>query len=126
MPFVHIKSLPFENKSHVAATLRQISRQLADTNNIDQRHITVTWEYYESQHYLGSGAAGARFDPQHHQIIVDLMVPDFNNAASVETMMHTIATTVMQAMDLPENCIFIRCQLVPSGHVMEGGHIVQW
>lgn len=88
--------------------------------------MTVTWEFFQSQHYLCGEDSGHRFDPQRHQILVDLLEPGFNNAANVETMMQGIASALEETLQLPQASIFINTRYAASGMVMDAGEIVRW
>ncbi len=126
MPFIHIKSLPFSDDKNPSSVLEKIAKRFAQKAGIEQRHVTVTWEYFQPQHYLCGAASGVRFDPRRHQILVDLIVPDFNSAADVETMMRSIASSLEELLQLPQACVFIGARFAASGMVMDTGEIVRW
>lgn len=126
MPFIHIKSLPISDDNDSSAALKQIARRFSQQTGIEQRHVTVTWQFFRPQHYVCGDASGHRFDPQRHQILVDLVVPDFNDSTAVETMMQSIASALEENLQLPQACVFINTRYAASGMVMDAGKIVRW
>jgi hypothetical protein len=109
-----------------AAALKQISRRFSRQTGIEQRHVTVTWRFFRPQHYLCGEDAGSRFDPRHHQILVDLLVPDFNDSAAVEMMMQRLASALEEILKLPQASVFINTRYARSGMVMDSGEIIRW
>ena len=126
MPFIHIKSLPFTGGEALPGIIKRLSTHFSEQTDIEARHVTVTWEFFKAQHYLFGGVSGDAFDPQQHQVLVDLLVPDFNNANTVEKMMRAIATSLTQTMKLPKQGLFINCRYAGSAMVMDAGEIVRW
>jgi phenylpyruvate tautomerase PptA (4-oxalocrotonate tautomerase family) len=126
MPFIHIKSLPLKDSHDVPEAIQHLSKQFAMRHGIDERHVTVTWEYFEPKLYLFGGVTGRQFDPGRHQILVDLLVPDAQDAAAVKRMMTSIVSLLTEILHLPEKSIFINTRYARSGMVMDAGEIVQW
>ena len=106
--------------------LEQLSLRFAEANGIDKRHVTVTWEYFQPQHYRFGGVSGDAFNPQRHQVLVELLVPDFNDAPTVAAMMQNIATALNEFLSIPEKAIFIHTRFAASGMVLDAGEIVRW
>jgi phenylpyruvate tautomerase PptA (4-oxalocrotonate tautomerase family) len=126
MPFIHIQSLPMPEDKDPAAALERIAGQFSRQTGIEQRHVTVTWQYFQPQHYVRGKWSGPCFDPQRHQVLVDLLVPDFNDAAAVERMMQSIASALEEILQLPQASVFIHTRHAASGMVMDVGEIVRW
>ena len=126
MPFIHIKSLPPVDDPDISEVLKQLSQRFAEANGIDERHVTVTWEYFQPQHYRFGGVSGDALDPQRHQVLVDLLVPDFNDAPTIAAMMQSIATTLEEILSIPGKAIFIHTRFAASGMVLDAGEIVRW
>ena len=126
MPFIHIRSLPLGEKADIPRVLRKVSSRFAADTGVAERHITVTWEYFPSGHYLFGAQSGAAFDARRHQILVELLVPDFNAEETAAQMMRSIALALTQTLNLPNKCIFIHCRYAHANRVMEGTEVVQW
>jgi hypothetical protein len=126
MPFIHIQSLPMPDDTDPSEALELVARRFSQQTGIEQRHVTVTWQFFRPQHYLRGEESGDRFDPKRHQILVDLLVPDFNDAAAVKTMMRSIASALEENLKLPQACLFINTRFAAPGMVMEAGEIVRW
>ena len=126
MPFIHIKSLPLRQGEDLPRAIKDLADYFSEHTQIEERHVTVTWEFLEPHHYLAGGVAGEWFDPLQHQILVDLLVPDFNASHTVEKMMTTIATALMQSLQLPKESIFINSRYTGSAMVMDAGDILRW
>ena len=61
-----------------------------------------------------------------HPLIVDLLIPDFNDHNQVQRMMRSIATSLSEELDCPMNRVFINCRYARSGMVFDDGEIVEW
>lgn len=125
MPFIHIKSLPFEEDLEMSSLLAAVSRDFSEQVGIEIEHITVTWEYLESWHYAAGGRTAASQPKDSHPILVDLLVPDFDPPETIEKMMKCIAASVAKRVGIPENNIFINVRQARSGQVFDGGEIVR-
>ena len=126
MPFIHIKSLPFEKRFDVASTIKNIAREFSVKTGIELRHIHTTWQFYESGHYAKGGEV-AEYQPRaNYPIIVDLLTPDFNDLKVIATMLETIAESLSQQLNFPKNNIFINHNQAHSAMVFDDGRIVKW
>jgi hypothetical protein len=110
MPFIHTKSLPLENRNSVPDVINNISKSFQEDTEIEEKHITVTWEYYESNHYSFGGLLGKMHDFKIHQIIVDLLIPNFNDKNMIKKMMTSISNNLSEGMGCPCDRIFIHCR----------------
>lgn len=126
MPFIHIKSLPFEDPVDIAGILKNIATDFSTSTGVELRHIHTTWEYYRPGHYAkGDQAAG--YQPENnYPLIVDLLTPDFNDANVITLMLETIADSISRRATFPKNNIFINHRQAHSGMVFDDGAIVHW
>ena len=126
MPFIHIKSLPFETPLDVPGVITGICRDFAQANDIALEHVHVTWEYFEPGHFA-KGNSAPRFQPQTpHSILVDLLTPDFNSGPSVQKMMRTLADSISVRAEVSVRKIFINHRPAHSGMVFDDGEVVTW
>ncbi len=126
MPFIHIKSLPFETPLDVPAVITAIGRDFAEENNIPLEHVHVTWEYFEPGHFA-KGDSAPEFQPKGpHSLLVDLLTPDFNAMDAIGTMLRTLAHSISGRADVPRHKIFINHRQAFSGMVFDDGEVVTW
>jgi phenylpyruvate tautomerase PptA (4-oxalocrotonate tautomerase family) len=126
MPFIHIKSLPFEQGREIGAIVTAVSRDFSEQVGIDIAHVTATWEYLESWHYAAGGRAAVNQPEDSHPILVDLLVPDSNSPEAIEKMLECVASSIADRARVPKNNIFINARLARSGQVFDAGEIVRW
>lgn len=126
MPFIHIKSLPFEEDPEMSSILTAVSGDFSKQVGVGIEHVTVTWEYLESWHYAAGGRTAASQPKDSHPILVDLLVPDFNPPETIEKMLKCVAASVSKRVGMPENNIFISVRQARSGQVLDGGEVVRW
>ncbi|WDT77425.1 MAG: hypothetical protein MPW16_09450 [Candidatus Manganitrophus sp.] len=126
MPFIHIKSLPFEEDLEMSSILAAVSRDFSERVGIEIAHVTVTWEYLESWHYAAGGLTAPNQPKESHPLLVDLLVPDFNPPETIEKMLTCVAASIAQRVGIPENNIFINVRQARSGQVFDAGEIVRW
>jgi len=126
MPFIQIKSLPFENSFDVSKVVAAISKDFSIANNISVLHIHTSWEFYLSGQYA-KGENTPNFHPQsHHPIIVDLLTPDFNNNETIKLMLVSLAKSISSHSKMNIDNIFINHRHAHSGMVFDDGKIVEW
>ncbi len=126
MPFIHIKSLPFEKPRDVPAVITGISRDFAEENAIPLEHVHVTWEYFLPGHFA-KGDSAPEFQPEGpHSILVDLLTPDFNSKETIGTMLQTLAQSICDRAQIPHNKIFINHRRAFPGMVFDDGEVVAW
>ncbi len=126
MPFIHIKSLPFEEKIDIANTIKNVAIDFSGNTDIQLCHIHTTWEYYQPGHYA-KGDKIAEFQPKnHYPIIVDLHTPDFNDLKIIGIMLESIANSISKNTGFPKNNIFINNHAAKSNMVFDDGDIVKW
>lgn len=126
MPFIHIKSLPFEEPLDVPGIIKNIAQDFSRKTGIEPNHIHTTWEFYPSRHYA-KGDRVADYQPKsQYPIIVSLLAPDFNSPDTVRLMLKTIADSIARHVDFPINNIFINHTQAHSGMVFDDGKIVYW
>jgi len=126
MPFIHIKSLPFEELIDVTSLIKNIASDFSDKTGIELSHIHTTWEYYSPGHYA-KGNQVAEYQPNNnYPVIVDLLTPDFNDSFIIALMLETIADSISRHADFQKNNIFINHRQALSGMVFDDGEIVYW
>lgn len=126
MPFIQIKSLPFEQGREIGAVLTAVSRDFSEQVGIDIAQVTATWEYLESWHYAAGGRTAVNQPEDSHPILVDLLVPDFHPPEVVQKMLECVAGSIADRARVPTNNIFINVRQARSGQVFDAGEIVRW
>jgi phenylpyruvate tautomerase PptA (4-oxalocrotonate tautomerase family) len=126
MPFIHIRSLPFDKSFDMATVLEGLTKDFAKGTGIGLEHVTATWEFFAPGHYAVAGKA-AQYQPQDsHPVLVDLLAPDFNSAATVEKMLTTVSASISKHTKVAATNIFINHRQAHSGMVFDAGEIVEW
>jgi hypothetical protein len=46
MPFIHIKSLPFEKSLEIKTVLEGVSEDFSHETEIALEHVTATWKFF--------------------------------------------------------------------------------
>lgn len=126
MPFVHVKSLPFETSIDISAAVEKISRDLAAATGIGLEHIAVTWTFFAPGRYAVAGKCISHQPMDSHPVLVDLLMPDFNSPEAVENMLKSAAFSICQHTDVPVQNIFINYQQARSGMVFDRGQVMRW
>jgi len=126
MPFIHIKSLPFEEEFDISNTIVNIATDFSNRTGIELRHIHTTWEFYLPGNYA-KGDEVAEYQPKEgYPIIVDLLSPDFNELKIITVMLESIADSISEQLDFPKNNIFINHRQAHSAMVFDDGNVVKW
>ena len=126
MPFIHIKSLPFEQPFDVANAVEDISKDFAQAMGIGIEHITTTWLFLQPGHYAWAGKAVQYQAKESHPVLVDVVAPDFNAPETVARMLHTVAASLADRTGVRIDNIFVHYQAARSGEVFDAGAIVRW
>lgn len=126
MPFIHVKSLPFNTPTDIRAVVEGMTRDFSKATGVGLEHVTATWEFLLSGHYAVAGQAVAQQPGASHPVLVDLLSPDFNSPAQVEKMLRTIASSISKRTKVPIANIFVNHRYTHSGAVFDGGDIVRW
>lgn len=126
MPFVHIRSLPFETPIDISTVVEKVSRDLAAATGIGLEHITATWMFFAPGRYAAAGKCVSHQPMDSHPVLVDLLVPDFNSPETVESMLKTVAFSICEHTDVPVQNIFINYQQARSGMVFDAGQVKRW
>ncbi len=126
MPFIHIKSLPFEKSVEIKTVLEGISEDFSHETEIALEHVTATWEFFLPGHYAVAGKSEEQQPGKSHPILVDLLTPDFNDAKTVERMLKCIAKSLAKRAGVLRDNIFINHRHAHSGMVFDNGKIVRW
>jgi len=126
MPFIHIKSLPFEEQVEMASIITYVATDFSDKTKIELEHIHTTWEFYRPGHYAKGGLAADYQPENNYPIIVDLLTPDFNDLKVIAVMLESIASSISKSVNFPIKNIFINHRPALSGMVFDDGKVVKW
>lgn len=126
MPFIHIKSLPFDQSLDAPTVIEGLARDFASATGIALEHVTVTWDYLPSGHYAVAGKTAAYQPRDSHPFLVDLLTPDFNSPEIIEKMLTVVAQSIARHTNMPIHNIFIYHRQARSGSVFDAGEIVRW
>lgn len=126
MPFIHVKSLPFDRAFNVASVLEGLTKDFARGVSIDLEHVTATWEFLPAHHYAVAGITVSHQPENSHPVLVDLLSPDFNAAEKIEKMLEVVASSISKQAKIPIDNIFINHRQAHSGRVFDAGKIVRW
>lgn len=126
MPFIYIKSLPFEKPIDVSVIIVGISNDFAKTVGVEVEHITVTWEFMQPGHYASAGRTSLYQPDDSHPVLVDLLAPDFNTQSQIETMLLATADSISKRTQVSRQNIFINYRQAHSAMVYDAGEIVRW
>lgn len=126
MPFIHVKSLPFDQTLNVASVLEKLTKDFAKGTNIGLEHVTATWEFLSPGHYAVAGKTVGRQPAKSHPVLVDLLSPDFNPPEKIEKVLQLIASSISEQISIPIDNIFIHHRQAHSGMVFDAGEIARW
>jgi len=126
MPFIHIRSLPFEQPKQISKILCLINRDFADRLDIPLEHVHSTWEYFRPGHFAKGEMAPQCQPDSVHSLLVDLLTPDFNDPEICTTMLEVLATALAKHAKVSLQKIFICHQQARSGMVFDGGKVARW
>lgn len=126
MPFIHVRSLPFEPALDVASVLEAVSREFAQSAGVDVAHVHATWEFLKEGHYAVGGVAAGRQPAASHPVMVDLLSPGFNDAGAIETMLISLAASLAKHARIPRSKLFIHHRRAESGSVFDAGRVERW
>ena len=126
MPFIHIRSLPFDPPLDVSAAVTAISVEFATATQIDIEHVTVGWEFLSPGHCAVAGVTAHRQRPDSHPVLVAVLAPDFNDSDRVETMLRTLAASIVRVSGVLPGNVFINYREAHSGQVFDAGDVVTW
>jgi hypothetical protein len=126
MPFIHIRSLPLDSGLDMGAAVEGITIDFAQGTGIELEHVTATWSFLPGGHYAIAGKAALRQPASSHPVLVDLLAPDFNDAAQIEKMLRVVAESISKRTKVAKGNIFIHHQEARSGSVFDNGTVVRW
>mgnify|MGYP000197401164 CR=1 FL=1 len=126
MPFIHVKSLPFEQTIEMSTLVQGLTKDFAKDTGIGLEHVTATWELLAPGHYAVAGKTFAKQPATSHPVLVDLLSPDFNSPEEIENMLRVIAARISKRALIPLNNIFINHRQAHSARVFDAGEIVRW
>lgn len=126
MPFIHVRSLPFEPAVDIADVVAKVSRDFADRTGVSLDHVTTTWILLAPGHYAAGGRTARLQPPDSHPVLVDLLTPDFHDAAAVERMLRVVVDSIADRVGVRQDNIFVCHRRASSGGVLDGGEVVRW
>ena len=126
MPYIQIKSLPFEEPKPISEILCRINQDFATRLDVPLEHIHSTWEYFQPGHFAKGDLAPRCQPDSFHSVLVDLLTPDFNDAHTCEMMLEVLAASLANHARIPLGKIFIQHRHACSGMVFDAGEIVRW
>lgn len=126
MPFIHIRSLPLDPGLDISAVVEGLTYDFARGSGIELEHVTATWAFLPEGHYAVAGKAALRQPASSHPVLVDLLAPDFNDAAQIEKMLGVVAESISKRAKVAKRNIFIHHHEARSGSVFDNGTVVRW
>ncbi|KHT63490.1 hypothetical protein RJ45_11810 [Photobacterium gaetbulicola] len=126
MPLIQIKSLPFAQEVNIPAALGVVSKTLAETSDIDLKHVMATWDFLPPHHYAHNGRVVDCQPDRTHPLLVHLVAPNFNTEDQVATMLEVIADTLADILPVAKENIFINFSPAYSDGIYDAGHVVEW
>lgn len=126
MPFIHVKSLPFEPPLDLRPVVEELTKDFAKGTGIRLAHVTATWEFLPRGHYAVGGKTELDQPRASHPVLVDLLAPDLNSPGDVEKMLRVIASSISKRAKIPLRNIFINHREAHAGSVFDSGEIVRW
>ncbi|MCC7205358.1 MAG: hypothetical protein IT441_09785 [Phycisphaeraceae bacterium] len=126
MPLIHVRSLPLDPSIAMPSAVKGLTKDFSKATGIGIEHITATWEFFPPGHYAVAGRTARRQPRTSHPVLVDLLTPDFNDAAEIRKMLKAVASSIAKRAKMPKGNIFINHRQAHSGRVFDAGKIVEW
>jgi len=126
MPFIFVKSLPFDGSFDASAVVEAVTMDFAEGTGTAPEHVTVIWELLPKGHYAVAGQAMEHQPQSSHPLLVEILAPDFNSADEIEKMLSTAASSISKRARVPIANIFINHRSAHAGMVFDAGEIVRW
>lgn len=126
MPIIHIRSLPFQPPQNISYLVTNISNAVSQTSDIDVKHITCSWSFFESERLAVSSVTAPVQPKSTHPIMVELVLPSSHSKEAVAEIMCTITSNLAELTNIDPNNIFVHAVFVESGMVYESGQVIRW
>lgn len=126
MPFIHIRSLPIAGGFDGSRAVRAVSTEFSAATEIDERHVTVTWQTLDAGHYASAGETAATQPAASHPVLVELLAPDLNPQDRVEKMLEVVAGAVAAQAGVGVGNVFVEFRPARSRQIFEEGRLVDW
>lgn len=126
MPFIHIRSLPFEPAIDIAPVVEALTRDFAEGTGVPLEHVTATWTFLPPGHYAVAGKAAARQPQASYPVLVELLSPDFDGPEKIGKMLKVVAASIAKRTGVPITNIFIDYRPAHAGSVFDAGKVVRW
>ena len=126
MPFIQIKSLPFEESKSISDILCEVNKEFSIRLDVPLEHVHATWEFFQPGYYAKGDVAPQSQPDKFHALFVELLTPDFNSAETCALMLEVLAASLAKHVRIPLSNIFIYHRQARSGMVFDDGRIVRW
>ncbi len=126
MPFIQIKSLPFEETLNISEILCHVNRDFSIRIDVPLEHVHSTWEYFQPGYYAKGDVAPKCQPDSFHALFVELLTPDFNDEQTNRLMLEVLAASLAKHVRIPQRNIFIYHRQARSGMVFDDGKIAYW
>ncbi len=126
MPFIHVHSLPFSPTFNVHSVVEGMSKDFAQEMGVALTQVTATWEFLQPGAYAVAGRTAGTQPFDSHPVLVDLLAPEFNDAATIASMLNAVARSISVRTGMPITNIFINYRQAHSDRVFNAGEVVHW
>ena len=126
MPFLHVRALPSPSGTDIGAAVRAISSEFARATGTEERHITVTWEQIDANHYSHAGQLAEAQPGDTHPSVVEVLAPDSNAPERIGLMLESAARSVGRAAGVPVENVFAEFRPARSGWIVDRGRAARW
>lgn len=124
MPFIHVKSLPFEHALDIEVLLEALSEEFATRAGVEPKHVTASWQWFRPGHYAVGGRVAHQQPNCSHPVLVTLLVPDLYSKASLEHMLTSIPVIIASLTAMPSDDVFVHGQRASFGMVLDAGQLL--
>lgn len=70
MPFIHVKSLPFDEPRDMRTVVEGLTRDFAKSTGMKLEYVTATWEFLPEGNYAVAGSAALHQPKASHPVLV--------------------------------------------------------
>ena len=126
MPFIQIKSLPFEEPKPISEILCRINQDFSTRLDVPLEQIHSSWEYFQPGHFAKGALAPCCQPDSFHALLVELLTADLNDHQTGEMMLQVLAESLAKHARVSLRKIFILHRQARSGMVFDDGKIAHW
>jgi len=120
MPFVHVRSLPFEHAFNAKRAVEKISGEIARCLDLDIQYITVTWAYLHAYHYAHGGQTHEFQGEDAPPVLVEVLVPENCKQEAREAVVRCAKSSVAAHAQVTAANVFVHVFRGDSGSLKEG------